>query len=137
MINGVHTLLYSRDVDAARAFLRDALGLASIDSGGGWLIFAAPPAELAVHPIGDDDAKDPAGGLYLMCDDIEGTVTELRSKGVEITKPVLDEGYGLFTAMRVPGGPELGLYQPRHPTALHLTSSTSATRGKRGKKGKG
>jgi predicted enzyme related to lactoylglutathione lyase len=128
MINGIHALLYSRDVDAARGFLRDVLSLPSIDIGGGWLVFAGPPAELAVHPLGDDDGDGPEGGmqLYLMCDDIKATVEELESKGVEITKPVRDEGYGLFTALRVPGGGELALYEPLHPTALGLTAKSSA-----------
>jgi catechol 2,3-dioxygenase-like lactoylglutathione lyase family enzyme len=133
MINGVHVLLYAQGADAARAFLRDVLGLASIDSGGGWLLFAAPPTELAVHPLGDEDSDDPVDGLelYFMCDDIEGTTAELKSKGVEITKPIADEGYGLFTAFRVPGGSEVGLYEPRHPTALHLTESAAPKRRKK------
>ena len=105
------------------------LGLPSIDSGGGWLIFAAPPAELAVHPL-DKDVVGPADGteLYLMCDGIEGTVAELRAKGVEITRPIKDEGYGLFTALRVPGGSELHLYEARHPTALGLASAQGIKR---------
>ena len=127
MITGVHLLLFADGADSARAFLRDVLGLPSIDSGGGWLMFAAPPTELAVHPLGDEDTDDPANGLalYFMCDDVGATAAELRSKGVEITKRIADEGYGLFTAFRVPGGPEVGLYEPRHPTALHLTASAS------------
>jgi predicted enzyme related to lactoylglutathione lyase len=127
MINGMHALLYSRDVTAAREFLGDVLGLASIDIGGGWLIFAAPPVEVAVHPLdaGDADRPPDTVELYLMCDDLQRTIEELKAKGVEITRPVEDRRYGRFTALRVPGGNELGLYEPRHPTALGLTSRPS------------
>jgi predicted enzyme related to lactoylglutathione lyase len=114
MITGAHAVLYSRDAEALRAFVGDVLGFAGVDAGGGWMIFALPPAEVAAHP-------DEQGGrhqLYLMCDDIEATVTELEAKGVEFTGPVKDVGWGLLTAMKVPGGDELGLYEPRHPSPL-------------------
>jgi predicted enzyme related to lactoylglutathione lyase len=122
MINGMHALLYSRDVAAARAFLGDVLGMPSIDIGHGWLIFAGPPIELAVHPLEAEDDDRPANTveLYLLCDDVHRTIAELRAKGVEITKPIEERRYGLFTALRIPGGNELGLYEPRHPTALAL-----------------
>jgi catechol 2,3-dioxygenase-like lactoylglutathione lyase family enzyme len=107
--------MFTSDADGLRAFLRDVLGFESVDAGGGWLIFALPPAELAAHPSDGDTSIE----LYLMCDDIEATVAELRSKGVEFTRPVSDEGWGLVTAVRVPGGGELGLYEPRHPTPPH------------------
>jgi catechol 2,3-dioxygenase-like lactoylglutathione lyase family enzyme len=107
--------MFTRDADGLRAFLRDVLGFESVDAGGGWLIFALPPAELAAHPSDGDTSIE----LYLMCDDIEATVAELQAKGVEFTRAVSDEGWGLVTAMRVPGGGELGLYEPRHPTPLH------------------
>jgi predicted enzyme related to lactoylglutathione lyase len=124
MINGMHALLYSRDVAAARAFLGDVLGLASIDIGHGWLIFAAPPVEVAVHPLEAEEADRPPETveLYLMCDDLERTIAELKAKSVEITRPIEERRYGKFTALRVPGGNELGLYEPRHPTALGLTT---------------
>ena len=111
MITGAHAIVYSSDADADRAFFRDVLGFPSVDAGGGWLIFALPPAELAAHPA------DPGGSheLYLMCDEIESTVAELRAKGVEFTAPVSDEGFGLLTSLKLPGGGELGLYEPRHP----------------------
>jgi catechol 2,3-dioxygenase-like lactoylglutathione lyase family enzyme len=111
MITGAHAIVYSRDADADRAFFRDVLGFPSVDAGGGWLIFALPPAELAAHPAD-------AGGrheLYLMCDEIEATVADLKAKGVEFTAPVSDEGFGLLTSLKLPGGGELGLYEPRHP----------------------
>ena len=93
MITGAHTILYSPDADALRAFFRDVLGFPSVDAGGGWLIFALPPAELAAHPAD-------AGGrheLYLMCDEIEATVADLKAKGVEFTAPVSDEAFGRLT----------------------------------------
>jgi catechol 2,3-dioxygenase-like lactoylglutathione lyase family enzyme len=111
VITGAHAIVYSRDADADRAFFRDVLGFPSVDAGGGWLIFALPSAELAAHPAD-------AGGrheLYLMCDEIESTVAELQAKGVEFTAPVSDEGFGLLTSLKLPGGGELGLYEPRHP----------------------
>ena len=111
MITGVHAIVFADDAEATRAFLRDVLDLPSVDAGGGWLIFALPPAELAAHPAD-------AGGrheLYLMCDDIEATVAALKAKGVEFVRDVSDEGFGRMTALKVPGGGELGLYEPRHP----------------------
>jgi catechol 2,3-dioxygenase-like lactoylglutathione lyase family enzyme len=116
VINGVHVIVYSRDEEADRAFVRDVLGYPHVDAGGGWLIFKTPPAELAVHPT------DGAGSheLYLMCDDITATVADLTSKGVEFAAPVSDRGWGLLTSIRLPGGGELGLYQPRHPTAYDI-----------------
>jgi predicted enzyme related to lactoylglutathione lyase len=114
MITGVHAIVYGADADAVRAFLRDVLELPSVDAGGGWLIFALPPAELAAHPAEESGRHQ----LYLMCDDIQTTIAELEAKGVEFTGPVSDERFGLLTSMRVPGGGELGLYEPRHPTPL-------------------
>jgi catechol 2,3-dioxygenase-like lactoylglutathione lyase family enzyme len=115
MITGLHAILFSPGPDEVRAFLRDVLGFDSVDAGGGWLIFAAPPAELAAHPADGGAAHHE---LYLMCDDIEATVAELRAKGVEVVRPVTDERWGLLTAIALPGGGELGLYEPRHPTAI-------------------
>jgi catechol 2,3-dioxygenase-like lactoylglutathione lyase family enzyme len=114
MITGAHAVLFSEDAEAVRALLRDALGLESVDAGGGWLIFALPPAEVAVHPAERGGRHE----LYLMCDDIDATTAELAEKGIELARPVSDEGWGLVTALRLPGGAELGLYEPRHPTAL-------------------
>jgi predicted enzyme related to lactoylglutathione lyase len=110
MITGVHAILFTPDADGVRAFLRDVLELRSVDAGGGWLIFGLPPAEVAAHP-----AEELGTQLYLMCDDIEVTTAELREKGVELTRPVSDEGWGLVTAIALPGGGVLGLYEPRHP----------------------
>jgi catechol 2,3-dioxygenase-like lactoylglutathione lyase family enzyme len=114
VITGVHTIIFTRDPEQARVFFRDVLGLPSIDAGGGWLIFALPPAELAFHPT------DAVGHqqLYFMCDDIHATVAELKAKGVEFTRGITEERFGLITSLRVPGGDELALYQPSHPSPL-------------------
>jgi hypothetical protein len=114
VITGAHAIIYSDQAEAVREFLGDSLGLDSVDAGGGWLIFALPPAELAAHP-------DETGGrreLYLICDDIQATMEELRAKDVEFAGPVSDEGWGLVTSIRLPDGSELGLYEPRHPMAI-------------------
>jgi predicted enzyme related to lactoylglutathione lyase len=116
MITGLHAIIFASQAEEVRAFLRDVLGLSSVDAGGGWLIFACPPAELAAHPTEGAEHHE----LYFMCDDIHATIDELKDKGAEFTGPVTDEGFGLMTALRLPGGGELGLYEPRHPTALSL-----------------
>jgi catechol 2,3-dioxygenase-like lactoylglutathione lyase family enzyme len=113
MITGVHAIIFTKDADAVRDFCRDVLELPSVDAGEGWLIFGLPPAELAAHPAEEDEAD--RHELYLMCDDVHATVEELKRKGVEFTQPVADEGFGLLTRVRIPGGGELGLYEPRHP----------------------
>jgi predicted enzyme related to lactoylglutathione lyase len=109
VIDGAHAVLFSTEAEAARAFLSDVLGLRSVDAGGGWLIFALPPAEVAVHP------GEPRLELYLMCDDLDATVAELAARGTETTGEVHEERWGRVTAIRVPGGGELGLYEPHHP----------------------
>lgn len=114
MVTGAHAIIFTRDPEGVRAFFRDVLGFASVDAGGGWLIFQLPPAELAAHPAEDGGRHE----LYLMCDDLEMTVEELRRKGVEFTRPVSDEGWGRLTAFAIPGGGELALYEPRHPSPL-------------------
>ncbi|NNG17699.1 MAG: extradiol dioxygenase [Gemmatimonadales bacterium] len=113
MITGVHAIVYSRQADDVRAFFRDVLGWESVDAGHGWLIFAAPPAELAVHP-----AEEGSHELYLMCDDLDRTVAELGQKGVSLARPIHEESWGRVTALQLPDGSMLGLYEPRHPTAL-------------------
>jgi catechol 2,3-dioxygenase-like lactoylglutathione lyase family enzyme len=113
MLNGAHVLLYSRDAEADRAFVRDTLGFTGVDTGGGWLIFKLPPAEVAVHPT----EEQPRHELYLMCDDLQRTLDELRAKGVEASRPVSDEGWGLLTSIRLPSGADLPIYEPRHELA--------------------
>jgi predicted enzyme related to lactoylglutathione lyase len=112
VINGLHAIVFSPEAEKVRAFLGDVLGLASVDAGGGWLIFASPPAELAVHPTEGDGYHQ----LYLMCDDINATLAELKNKGVEVARDVSDQGWGLLAAIRLPDGAELAIYQPRHPS---------------------
>jgi catechol 2,3-dioxygenase-like lactoylglutathione lyase family enzyme len=114
MISGAHVIIYSRDADADRAFFRDVLEYADVDAGGGWLIFKLPPAEVAVHP-----AETPSHELYLMCDDVSATVESLAARGVACG-PVSDQGWGLLTSIRLPGGGDVGLYEPRHPRATEL-----------------
>jgi predicted enzyme related to lactoylglutathione lyase len=125
MINGAHFLLYSKDPDADRAFLRDVLELESVDAGRGWLIFALPPAEIAVHPANEDAAatNDDEGvvgaALYLMCDDLRATMKHLQSK--KVTFAAIEEArWGTVTTFALPSGATIGLYQPSHPTALEL-----------------
>ena len=117
MINAVHTVIYARDAEKARAFFRDTLNLPSIDAGGGWLIFALPPGELGIHPAASAEGEK-HHQLYLMCDDIEATVAELKAKGVEFTSGIINPGWGLLTSLSIPGGGEISLYQPRHATPL-------------------
>ena len=111
MISAVHSILFARDADAARAFLADVLGLHSVDAGGGWQIFALPPAELAVHPTEDE----PKHELYLMTDDLEATLAQLRERGVSVATEPADEGWGVLATIDVPGYGPVGLYEPRHP----------------------
>lgn len=112
-VTGVHAILYTTDAAADRAFFADVLGLESVDAGGGWLIFALPPAELGVHP-----AESYQHELYLVCDDIQATAQELQAKGVRFSTPIEDRGFGLAATLEVPGGGQLSLYQPKHPTAI-------------------
>ena len=111
MITGMHAVVFSPRAEQVRAFFADVLRLPSADAGGGWLIFALPPAELAVHPAEDAGRHE----LYLMCDDIHATLAELRGKGVEVARDVSDQRWGLVAAIRLPDGSELPIYEPRHP----------------------
>ena len=109
MIIGVHTILYSRNPDADRAFLRDVLRFPSVDVGGGWLIFGLPPSEVAVHPGEENDVHE----LYLMCDDLEGFIADMGKRGIACG-PVHRPGWGVLTHVMLPGGGKLGVYEPRH-----------------------
>ena len=115
MISGAHVIIYSKNADADRAFFRDALGFKSVDAGYGWLIFALPPAEAAFHPADKDGDHE----LYFMCDDLKSEMAALESKGVKCSK-VEEQRWGSITKMRLPGGGDIGLYHPKHPTALAL-----------------
>jgi len=114
VVTGVHAIVFSAEPAETRAFFSETLGLRSVDAGGGWLIFALPPAELAVHP-GDEQFRHE---LYLMCDDIHATVSELKARGVEIGEDVHEERWGLTTSLKLPGGGTMGLYEPRHASPL-------------------
>jgi catechol 2,3-dioxygenase-like lactoylglutathione lyase family enzyme len=118
MIEGAHTIVFAEDAERARAFLRDVLGFEAVDAGGGWLIFALPPGELAVHPGSGWEHGPGQHALFFMCRDIEETMRRLEAEGVEFTSPVQDEGWGLITSLRIPGAGEIGLYEPRHPSPL-------------------
>ena len=110
----MHAIVFSPEAEKVRAFFADILGMSSVDAGDGWLIFALPPAELAVHPADGDSHHE----LSLMCDDIQATLAELRGKGVEVARDVCDQGWGLLAAIRLPDGSEFPVYQPRPPSPL-------------------
>lgn len=109
MITGAHSVIYSTDAEADRAFLRDVLKLTNVDVGHGWLIFGLPPAEVAVHPSEKNDVHE----FYLMSDDVNAFISELAKHQITCD-PVKDQRYGLFTQLTLPGGGKLGVYQPRH-----------------------
>jgi len=121
VITGAHTLWYSSNPEADRAFLRDVIGLKAVDIGHGWIIFAMPPSEAAVHPL---DQQSGAGGasmlsahVYFMCDDLDATLGDLAGKGVSFTTPQ-KQPWGIVSHLRLPSGGEIGIYQPLHPTAI-------------------
>ncbi len=118
MISGAHVIVYSKDPEADRGFFRDVLGFPAVDAGHGWLIFALPPAEAAFHPAEANDRHE----LYLMCDDLAAEIAKLQTNGVACSD-VHQERWGSLTSITLPGGGKLGLYQPKHPTALGLSSS--------------
>jgi catechol 2,3-dioxygenase-like lactoylglutathione lyase family enzyme len=118
MIFGAHVVMYSKDAEADRAFLRDILEFKSVDAGHGWLIFALPPAEAAVHPDQEDDRHE----LYLMCDDLQAEMSALKKQGVAFSD-LQEARWGSIAKIRLPGGGQIGLYQPKHPTALALRSN--------------
>jgi catechol 2,3-dioxygenase-like lactoylglutathione lyase family enzyme len=113
MIFGAHTILYSKDAEADRLFLKDVLGFPSVDAGHGWLIFALPPSEAAIHPAEENGRHE----LYLMCDDLPAEIAALSAKGVHCSPPQ-EERWGSITKIPLPGGGHIGLYQPRHPIAI-------------------
>jgi catechol 2,3-dioxygenase-like lactoylglutathione lyase family enzyme len=115
MISGAHVIVYTKDAEADRAFFRDVLGFKSVDAGHGWLIFALPPGEAAFHPAGENGPHE----LYFICDSLKAEMAALAKKGVKCTK-VEEARWGSITKMKLPGGGQVGLYQPKHPTALGL-----------------
>lgn len=113
MIFGAHTILYSKNAEADRLFLKDVLGFASVDAGNGWLIFALPASEAAIHPAEENGPHE----LYLMCDDLPAEIASLATKGVQCAQPQ-QARWGSITKIPLPGGGHIGLYQPRHPLAI-------------------
>src|SRR4029453_1503142 len=109
MIIGAHSILYSKKAEADRAFLRDVLGLPSVDVGGGWLIFGLPPAEVAVHPSAKNDVHE----FYLFWDDVAAFAAEMKARKI-VCGPLQQQGWGVLTEVRLPGGGKLGVYEPRH-----------------------
>ena len=120
MIIGAHSIIYSKNPRADRAFLRDVLHLTNVDVGDGWLIFGLPPAEVAVHPSSKNDLHE----FYLMSDDVEAFVAQMKKSGIACG-PVRNLGWGLLTQLMLPGGGKLGVYQPRHarPKAMRVKKS--------------
>ena len=114
MIFGAHMIVYSKDAEADRAFLKDVLGFSSVDAGHGWLIFALPPAEVAVHPAEENDRHE----IYFLCDDLKAEIATLIGKGVACSE-VHEERWGSIARIPLPGGGKVGLYQPRHPVAVN------------------
>ncbi len=112
MIFGAHLVLFSEAAEADRSFLASVLGLDSIDAGDGWLIFSLPPGEVAVHPAETSGAE-----LYLMCDDLPAEMQSLEERGA-VCSEIEEARWGSITRIRLPGGGQVGLYQPRHPTAI-------------------
>ena len=115
MVSGAHVIVYSKNAAADRAFFRDVIGFKSVDAGHGWLIFALPPAEAAFHPSDENGVHE----LYLMCDDLRDEMASLKKKGAAFSE-VHEERWGSIARMTLPGGGRVGLYQPKHPTALGL-----------------
>jgi len=115
VINGLHIVIYSKDADKDRAFFKEVLKFPNVDAGQGWLIFTAPPSELAIHPAKESGKHE----AYLMCDNVEEQVKTLEQAGYSCT-PIIDEGWGLLTSFFLPGGGSMGLYEPKHkiPTQI-------------------
>ena len=113
MITGSHVVVFTKDAEADRLFFRDVLKMPDVDAGGGWLVFALPPAEVAFHPSESNNKHE----LYLMCDDLTSTVKDLEERGVAC-EGMTEEMWGTLTEIQLPGGGHIGLYQPKHPTAF-------------------
>jgi catechol 2,3-dioxygenase-like lactoylglutathione lyase family enzyme len=124
LISGAHVMIYSRNAEADRTFFKDVLGLDSVDSGGGWLIFALPPSEVAIHPTEENEHHE----LYLLCEDIETTAKQLERRGIPLKRPFDEARWGRVTEITLPGGGRIGLYQPKHPLAHATTGASAAQR---------
>jgi hypothetical protein len=122
-ITGAHALIYTSEPDALRALFRDAFGWSNVDAGSGWLVFALPPAELAVHPA----EGAPRHEVTLMCDELASTMAELGERGIEFDGDPSDEGWGIAVTMLLPGGGKMLLYEPRHATAIAPGADQAST----------
>jgi hypothetical protein len=123
MIHGAHVIIHSKDPEADRAFFRDVLEYESVDAGHGWLIFALPPSEVAVHPSDENDSDE----LFLMCDDVHALIAEMKQKKVKCS-PVDEQRWGSITRLALPGGGTLGVYQPKHPSPLEALNQPTGRR---------
>ena len=123
MIFGAHVIVYSKDAEADRAFFRDVLGYPHVDAGHGWLIFVAPPAEIAVHPSEKNDAHE----LYFMCDDVAAFIEAMKRRNVACSR-VDEQRWGSITRVTLPGGGSIGVYQPKHPSPIRPESGRDQTR---------
>jgi hypothetical protein len=130
-INGAHAIIYTTDAEADRGFFRDVIGAPVVDVGGGWLIFGLPPAEVAFHPGSKNDSHE----LYLMCDDVEGFVADMETRGVTCA-PISDQGWGRLTQVTLPGGGKLGVYEPRHARPEPMGDGKKSKKSKPAKKAK-
>src|SRR3989442_363675 len=124
LISGAHVIIYSQDAEAGRKFFNDVLGLDSLDSGGGWLIFALSPSEAAIHPTDHEERHD----FYLLCEDTDATAKELERKGVHLKRPSDEARWGRVTDLTLPGGGRIGLYQPKHPLAHAKTEARTTAK---------
>jgi len=120
VLTGAHVVIHSKDAEADRGFFRDVLGLPAVDAGRGWLIFALPAAEAAFHPGEENDRHE----LYFLCDDVQAAMGSLAAKGVACG-PAVEEAWGIRTTLALPGGGRIGLYQPKHPTAVNRAGGTT------------
>lgn len=121
MITGSHTIIYSKNAEADRDFLRDVLKLPNVDVGHGWLIFGLPPSEVAVHPSDGNDQHE----FYLLCDDVKVLVRTLAEKRIKCS-PIQEERWGSLTKISLPGGGKLGIYQPKHPRPVANANKKNA-----------
>ena len=130
MINGIHALIYTKQAEQVREFFKKTLKFPTVDAGHGWLLFALPPSEMGIHPTEKDGSYD----LYLMCDNIEKTVKELTKHGARFPRGITTAGWGKVTAIELPGGLEMGLYEARHPTAIGMAAAASKAKPRPAKK---
>ena len=131
MLTGAHVVIYSKDAEADRAFFRDVLGFRSVDAGHGWLIFALPAAEVAFHDHQENNRHE----MYFTCDDLQRLMASLGHKGVRFGE-IAEERWGTRTRVLLPGGGEVGLYQPKHPVTFKSDSNGGSNKARKGSRGK-